>query len=367
MGWIAGFEDESKKCELLGRLSVGVAAVVMGKVDSKDDRTIENIANQFAEELKIAYKSTIVNPWQQHAPEKVEVDSQAQSSSSGVVQFTEQGKVHNPALAKLKVAGLVKGTRLRKSSSSEIVEVVEIQGNGKVMCMAVQEDGTLSKSSRSLSAAAALKCEVVKHRKVVIENLASKAPWCSVGYRESICKSIISATLSSIMMQTTHAAALSVVTKPIRAVVAEDSFKKGELVLAFESTRISITDIASPAKKDLSFDIDIPDRFDLPNKKVVVQAMASESGPMISPSWFVRLSKIDEASNMTMKFHEASYRLSSPDAAIEDRIDMLVPYLVNTKAIAPGDELVIDKWKQQSSGTKRPAIGKPESNKKARS
>ena len=117
--------------------------------------------------------------------------------------------------------------------------------------MAVQEDGTLSKSSRTLSTAVALKCEVVKHRKVVIENLASKAPWCNANYRESICKSIISTTLSSIMMQTTHASALSVVTKPIRAVVADDSFKKSELVLGFESTRVSIMDIASSIKKDL--------------------------------------------------------------------------------------------------------------------
>ena len=248
-----------------------------------------------------------------------------------------------------------------------MVEISAVDGDGKLTCLAVQEDGSLSKSERVLTATQALKSDIVKHRREYIEGIARKSPWSNINYREHIAKSIVSTLLSSIAIHTTPASKLSILSKPIRTVISEDTFKKGDLTLAFESTRVSIMAADGPIKIGCqSFDIEIPSRFNLPGKKVRVAALANENQDVLCPSWFVRPSTGEEQANMTMKYHSFMYNLKSPDLAIDDQLEFHIPYLSNTRAIAPGDELVIDYWKSNAAQKKRTAPENPAGKKKAK-
>ena len=69
---------------------------------------------------------------------------------------------------------------------------------------------------------------------------------------------------------------------------------------------------------------------------------------------------------MTMRYHSFMYSLKSPDLAIDDQLDFHILYLPDTRAIAPGDELVIDYWKSNAAQKKRTAPENPAGKKKAK-
>ena len=340
--------------QLIASLDIDVSKIVLEKQANCD---VPGAAHRFVAKLNTELAkievSIIDSPFKPGAAPSPKKGKKAASASDTWQQFDASGSMANAPAAMLAEANIEKGCRIQ--IDDRVVEVSDIADDGKISYIVVSEHGELLRTMGTIAAADALKCKVQKSRIESFVPTEEQKPWAHIVYREAAYKAFVMAALSSIALGSTSPK-VKIVTKPSRKVLAEANYNKGELVMHFDNPKVSLIDKSKPPAVNAKA-LPIVLSCSEPGDKQVWIASPPLSSEIVVPAWSVAAASSDAPANMAVENKKIAHRLSG--IGTEHTIDMILPVLVNTAKISPGDELIVN-WKSHiepkaKAAAKRPA------------
>ena len=321
---------------LLGKMDVKVARHVLGKDTKTDGDKIEDAARSFVDDLNTELskigEQLVDNPWA--APpvaEGAEAQSQSQPSESTFVQYDHRGKRSGVVREKLLDLGFYIGCRVvRKADPTDVIQVTGFSDDDGLSGLAVAEDGSVTRTERSIVAGDLADWEVAKKAPDVVD-LSKTSPANDDAYFSSIVKSHVVLAIAGKAMDIGTPAVVAQ-TAPTNSVFAGADFEAGELILVFESRKLVIAKSGVECNKK-GVVVKLPPSFD--NR--VSYIVGSNGDGFFSPAWHVRDGDGREPHNMVLRHETVLSNIG------KSSVEIGVPVLVNASAIKEGDELIADK------------------------
>ena len=146
---------------ILGNLRISLAGKVLGKLNNLKDKTLQQIASAFYEDLKkvSGHQKLEENPWAVKVGDGEEdcddddknvcdVNQRSSSAAAGpvtsdMVDYDDDGVVRGVGATSLASKGFVAGCAV-KLNNQERYQIVSIEGDGKVQVRMVQYDGSMT-------------------------------------------------------------------------------------------------------------------------------------------------------------------------------------------------------------------------------
>ena len=162
-------------------MDVKVARHVLGKDTKTEGDKIEDAARSFVDDFNIELEkigeSRVDNPW--GAPPVAAVadaQSQSQPAESTFVQYDERGRRSGVLRERLLDLGFYIGCRVvRKADPTDVLQVTGFSDGDGVSGLAVAEDGSITRTERSIVAGDLADWEVAKKAPEVVD-LAKTSP-----------------------------------------------------------------------------------------------------------------------------------------------------------------------------------------------
>lgn len=159
-------------------------------------------------------------------------------------------------------------------------------------------------------------------------------------YRESAFKAMVTSAIAIIGYRF-QAPALKIVTKPARKVIAENTFKKHELVLLFDNPKVSLIE-KKPAANAKALRVFTSDQSDGDKDLwIMVPPLSSE---IVVPAWSVAVAtetQIGDA-NMEIVHIEIENRVSGFHGG--QAMSLNLPIMRNKNEVLAGDELIVNRF-----------------------
>lgn len=317
-------------------MDVKVARHVLGKDTKTDGDKIEDAARSFVDDFNIELEKIgeprVDNPW--GAPPVAAVadaQSQSQPAESTFVQYDERGRRSGVLRERLLDLGFYIGCRVvRKADPTDVLQVTGFSDGDGVSGLAVAEDGSITRTERSIVAGDLADWEVAKKAPEVVD-LSKTSPAKDDAYFSSVVKSHVVLAIAGKAMDIGTPAVVAQ-TSPTSSVFAGADFKVGELILVFESRKLVIAKTGVEGRKK-GVAVKLPPTL----ASRVSYIVGSNGDDFFSPAWHVRSGDGRESHNMV---HRHETVLSSIG---KSSVEIGVPILVNVAAIKKGDELIVDK------------------------
>ena len=328
-----------------------MARIVLGK-QVGEPSTVEEAAHQFIIKLNThlsdIHESHIASPFKTPGPSPKKQRKKEEGGQEWH-QFDAMGNIVDADKARLAEAGVEIGTRLHLNSENRTIEVSGIVAGGHISFIAVTEHGEHTRTTGTMPVSDALKWQIQKSQSRVESFRPSPAqkPWANVAYREQMYKSLVTSVLSCIALD--HPGPdVKIVTKPLRRVLSEQTYEEGELVMLFDTPKLSFIEAGkAPAINAKALNIELS--IKLPTDKSLWMLSPALTSDIVVPAWSVAVAT--EATmvnaNMTIKVIEIDHRIEGllcRAPCIDHVVKIRMPVMHNTTKVSPGDELIVNRF-----------------------
>ena len=345
--------DAEQRVLILGKFDMLVTRLVFGKSVPIEYKTIENTAYDFFEAVRAAatnFPKDRENPWKDTPPlkEKEKTGSSVVRSNVGLVQYDSGGIVRDAHAISLLVQGFKPEVRVKRADTTEcdtVWKICAITDDGTVKMKEITTDGTMGKGVLSSKFDVFLQKYVAttdEHK--VMDGWPEKNIDNDIEFKAVACAGAIQLGVYSIG-QKHPAPQVTCKLKPWRGVFVAQTYGARTCILTHGTMKIghqkATSDISSGA---MAIKCDYVEG-------VVFYMNAPSSKDGMSPAWYVR--RTDNADDVNAEIVYFAESVKIPKTM--QKIEFEIPYIVNTRAIKAGDEIMLARVAKakQPKGVKR--------------